>query len=94
MAVHDEHIEKQPSSELTWKQRLLTLNRRTNQGVPIPVRTLVGTQGSDQAKVFLGVHQTMNLSGDRRRRRRKEEKVKLLERAGTQKGGAKPKYSD
>ena len=48
VAVHYERIEKEPLSELTWEQRLLTLTRRTNEGAPIPKKTIVGTQGSDQ----------------------------------------------
>src|SRR5829696_907937 len=45
VAVHYERIEKEPSPELTWEQRLLTLTKRkTNEGVLIPSKTLLGTQ--------------------------------------------------
>ena len=43
VAIHYEHIEKQPPSELTWTQRLLTLTRRLDKGAPIPARKLVGS---------------------------------------------------
>jgi hypothetical protein len=57
VAIHYERIEKEPSSELTWEQRLLTLTRRrrTNEGVLIPSETLLGTQGSDKGESLLGV---------------------------------------
>ena len=42
VAIHYERIEKKPSSELTWSQRLLTLTRRLDEGALIPERTLVG----------------------------------------------------
>jgi hypothetical protein len=43
VAIYYERIEKQPPSELTWSQRLLTLTRRPDDGVPIPERTVVGS---------------------------------------------------
>ena len=52
VAVHYERIEKEPPSELTWEQRLLTLARRNDEGLPIPEKTLVGTQGSDKSEAF------------------------------------------
>src|SRR5829696_1807168 len=56
VAVHYERIEKEPSSELTWEQRLLTqTKRKTNEGVLIPSKTLLGTQGSDKGESLLGV---------------------------------------
>src|SRR5215218_23036 len=55
VAVHYERIEKEPSSELTWEQRLLTqTKRKTNEGVLIPSKTLLGTQGSDKGESLLG----------------------------------------
>ena len=42
LAIHYEHIEKRPASELTWSQRLLTLTKRPDAGAPIPERTVVG----------------------------------------------------
>jgi hypothetical protein len=56
VAVHYERIEKEPSSEMTWEQRLLMLTRRrTNEGVLIPSKTLLGTQGSDKGESLLEV---------------------------------------
>jgi UDP-2,3-diacylglucosamine pyrophosphatase LpxH len=53
VAVHYERIEKEPPSELTWEQRLLTLAWRNDEGVPpIPEKTLVGAQGSDKGEDF------------------------------------------
>jgi hypothetical protein len=53
VAVHYERIEKEPRSELTWEQRLLTLAWRNDEGVPpIPEKTLVGAQGSDKGEGF------------------------------------------
>ena len=42
LAIYYEHIEKEPPSELTWPQRLLTLTKRPPAGAPIPKRTIVG----------------------------------------------------
>jgi UDP-2,3-diacylglucosamine pyrophosphatase LpxH len=41
LAIHYEHIEKKPASELTWSQRLLTLTKRPDAGAPTPERTVV-----------------------------------------------------
>jgi len=43
LAIYYEHIEKQPPSELTWVQRLLTLTKRPPAGAAIPKRTIVGS---------------------------------------------------
>jgi hypothetical protein len=42
LAIYYEHIEKQPPSELTLAQRLLTLTKRPPAGATIPKRTIVG----------------------------------------------------
>jgi UDP-2,3-diacylglucosamine pyrophosphatase LpxH len=43
--IRYEHIAKNPRSELTWLQRLLTLTRKTDAGPPIPEKTVVDVQG-------------------------------------------------
>jgi hypothetical protein len=42
LAIYYEHIEKQPPSELTLAQRLLTLTKRPPAGATIPKRTIIG----------------------------------------------------
>src|SRR5215207_8452243 len=54
VAVHYEHIEKEPTPELTWEQRLLTLARRKDEEAPIPEKTLVGAQGQDKSEGLSG----------------------------------------
>src|SRR5215216_2394509 len=67
VAVHYEPIEKEPLSELTWEQRLLTLGRRKDEEVPIPKKTLVGAQGIDKGEGYSMGPRTVNLPGDRPR---------------------------
>lgn len=42
LAIYYEQIEKEPPSELTWAQRVLTLTKRPPAGATIPKRTIVG----------------------------------------------------
>jgi UDP-2,3-diacylglucosamine pyrophosphatase LpxH len=67
VAVHYERIEKEPTSELTWEQRLLTLGRQKDEEAPIPEKTLVGAQGLDKGEGLSGVPADGYLPGDRPR---------------------------
>ncbi len=49
VAIRYEHIEKNPPSEITWSQRLLTLTKRPDEGAPIPERTVVGPNPHEES---------------------------------------------
>jgi hypothetical protein len=49
LAIRYERIEKNPPSELTLSQRLLTLTRHLDEGAPIPERTVVDSNRHDDS---------------------------------------------